>query len=141
YLEPTDYSPTIHTNSLKIEISAQGDSAAAPRVFELRTYHTSPGKLDNLNKRFKDDTIRIFNQHMMTSIAYFTPQDDDQGSKNTLVYFLAFPNRDAAKVSWQDFRDDPNWQKVKADSEADGIPLAAKVESIYLEPTDVSPLK
>lgn len=133
YLEPTDYSPTIHTN--------QGGAADSPRVFELRTYHTSPGKLDDLNKRFKDHTIGIFNQHKMTSIAYFVPQDEDQGRKDTLVYFLAFPNRDAAKASWQAFRDDPNWQKVKAASEADGVPLAAKVTSVYLEPTDVSPLK
>jgi uncharacterized protein (DUF1330 family) len=133
YLTPTDYSPAIKTNSDK--------SSDAPRVFELRTYTASPGKLDDLNKRFRDHTMRIFESHGMTNIGYWTPMDEDKGKGNTLVYILAFPNRQAATKSWKAFRDDPAWQKVAKDSQPDGVPLAAKVESIFMDPTDYSPIK
>ena len=32
--------------------------AAGGRVFELRTYHCHPGRLEALNKRFRDHTVR-----------------------------------------------------------------------------------
>lgn len=102
----------------------------------MRTYHTSPGKLSDLNRRFKDRTISIFDRHKMTSVACFIPQDEDQGRKDTLVYILAFPSRDAAKASWQAFRDDPRWKKVKADSEPDGVPLRPRsIRSTWCRPT------
>jgi hypothetical protein len=48
--------------------------------------------------------------------------------------------RDAAKKSWQEFRDDPVWKKAFSESRADG-PIVDKVESQFLNPTDYSPLK
>ena len=59
---------------------------------------------------------------------------------NTLVYFLAYPNRDAAAASWKAFRADPDWVKAQTASEKDGK-LVAKVDSVYLTPTDFSRLK
>jgi len=47
----------------------------------------------------------------MTSVGYFAPTDEPL-SKNTLIYVLSFPNREAAKKSWDEFRNDPEWQKV-----------------------------
>lgn len=133
YLTPTDYSPAIKPQ--------ESDSKAEPRVFELRTYTTSPGKLDDLHKRFRDHTMKIFESHGMTNVGYWTPIDKDKGSDNTLVYLLAFPSREAAARSWKAFGEDPVWQKVYKESQPDGIPLAAKVMSIYLDPTDYSPIK
>ena len=57
-----------------------------------------------------------------------------------LVYLLAYPSKEAADKAWKAFRDDPDWQKAKAESEKDG-PLVKKVESKYLTPTDYSKLK
>ncbi|HEU5117417.1 MAG TPA: NIPSNAP family protein, partial [Isosphaeraceae bacterium] len=131
FLDPAGYGPT----------PSPGGSAREPRAFELRTYLASPGKLGDLHKRFQDDTIDIFNTHGMTSVGYFEPIDESKGRGTTLVYMLAFPSRDAARTSWEAFRNDPVWKKAKAASEADGIPLAAKVTSVYLEPTDYSPMK
>ena len=34
--------------------------AAGNRVFEIRTYTAAPGKLDALNARFRDHTIKVF---------------------------------------------------------------------------------
>jgi hypothetical protein len=114
-------------------------SAATSRVFEIRTYTAEPGKLEALHARFRDHTVAIFNKHGMTSVGYFAPTDDPL-SKNTLVYVLAFPSREAAKKSWDEFRNDPEWQKVQKESEANGK-LVTKVDSVFAEPTDYSPMK
>ena len=68
------------------------------RVFELRTYTANEGKLAEVNARFRDQTMKLFKKHGLTSIGYWLPTDDPL-SKNTFVYMLAFPNRDAAKKS------------------------------------------
>jgi hypothetical protein len=113
--------------------------AAGNHVFEVRTYTAEPGKLEALQARFRDHTVQIFNKHGMTSVGYFAPSDEPL-SKNTLIYILEFPSRDAAKKSWDEFRNDPEWQKVQKESEANGK-LVTKVDSVYTEPTDFSPLK
>lgn len=114
-------------------------AATDGRVFEIRTYTAEPGKLDALHARFRDHTLEIFKKHGMTSVGYFAPTDDPL-AKNTLVYILSFPNREAAKKSWADFRNDPEWQRVSKESEANGK-LVTKVDSIFAEPTDYSPMK
>jgi hypothetical protein len=114
-------------------------AATNGRVFEVRTYTAEPGKLEALHARFRDHTLQIFNKHGMTSVGYFAPTDEPL-SKNTLIYVLAFPSREAAKKSWDEFRNDPEWQKVQKESEANGK-LVTKVDSVFAEPTDYSPMK
>jgi hypothetical protein len=106
------------------------------RVFELRTYTTPEGKLDQLNARFRDHTRRIFDRHDMTSIGYWTPVD----APNTLIYILAHPSIDEAKKNWEAFRSDPEWQKVKGETEAHGL-TGIKVESRFMRATDYSAIK
>jgi hypothetical protein len=121
---------------LAAAVFAQSNST---RVFELRTYHCNEGRLDALKTRFRDHTIEIFKRHGIESIAYWTPQDPEQ-AKNTLVYLIAHPSREAAKANWAAFSADPEWKKVAADSEKDGK-IVQKVDSLFLDPTDFSPLK
>lgn len=119
--------------------SNTANAASNGRVFEIRTYTAEPGKLEALNARFRDHTVHIFKKHGMTSIAYFTPLDEPL-SKNTLIYVLAFPSREAAKKSWDEFKVDPEWQKVQKESEAAG-PLVSHVDSVFAEATAYSPIK
>src|SRR5215468_9633295 len=49
--------------------------AQAGKVYELRTYTAPDGKLGDLHARFRNHTVRIFNNHGMKSIGYFSPQD------------------------------------------------------------------
>ena len=114
-------------------------TAAPNRVFEIRTYTTTPGKLPDLIKRFREHTTAIFEKHDMTNIGYWVPTDEPR-SKNTLIYILAHPSREAAKKNWEDFHKDPEWQKVQKASEAGGK-LVEKVESIFADPTDFSAIK
>ncbi len=115
------------------------DAPTASRVFELRTYTCEPGRLEALQARFRDHTTELFEKHGITNIGYWTPADEP-GSMNTLVYIVAHPSREAAKKNWEAFVNDPEWHKARDASEKDG-PIVNKVESVYLNPTDYSPLK
>ena len=114
--------------------------AQAPgRVFELRTYTTNDGKLQDLHNRFRDHTTRFFEKHGMVNVGYWIPQDQPVRG-NTLIYILSYPNREAAKQSWAAFRNDPEWQKARDASEAKGK-IVAKVDSVFMEPTGFSAIK
>ncbi len=115
-------------------------AAADHRVFELRTYHTNEGKLDDLNRRFRDHTCELLKKHGAELIGFWTPTDEKDGKGSTLVYMLAFPSREAAKQTWSEFGKDPEWQRVFKESRKDGA-LVKKVDSVFLEPTDYSNLK
>jgi hypothetical protein len=114
--------------------------ATRQKVFELRTYHTHPGRLDALHARFRDHTCPLFKKHGMELVGFWTPQADQKGQGATLVYLLAFPSREAAAASWKAFRDDPEWKAAKDASEKDG-PIVKEVESVFLDPTDYSAIK
>jgi len=118
---------------------AQPETAGS-RVFELRTYYTNEGKLDDLHKRFRDHTCQLLKKHGADVIGFWTPQDDKDGKGSRLVYLLAFPSREAAQKTWKEFGEDPEWKQVREQSHKNGV-LVKKVESVFLVPTDYSALK
>jgi len=111
----------------------------AGKVFELRTYTAPDGKLPNLQARFRDHTIRIFNKHGMKSVGYWVPQDTPTRD-NTLIYIISHDNREQAKKNWADFQADPEWKKVSAESQVDGR-IVSNVVSVFMDATDYSPIK
>ncbi|MDP2318152.1 MAG: NIPSNAP family protein [Acidobacteriota bacterium] len=119
--------------------SQAAQAQAANRVYELRTYTAPEGKLPELQKRFRDHTLRIFEKHGMTNVGYWVPQDAP-AKDNTLIYVISHASRDAAKVSWANFVSDPEWKKVSAESQVDG-PIVSKVVSVFMDATDYSPIK
>ena len=131
YLTPTDYSK---------KMTAGAKKGGAERVFELRTYTTPEGKLGNLDSRFRDHTVKLFEKHGITNLGYFHPTDADKGAGKTLIYFLAHNSRDAAAASFKAFREDADWTKARIASEKDGK-ITAKVESLFLKPVDFSAIK
>ena len=115
------------------------NAQAKGRVYELRTYTAAPGKFDALHARFRDHTLKLFSKHGMQHVGYWTPADAPL-SENTLIYVISHESREAAKKSWDAFRADPEWIKARDASQKDGS-LTTKVESVYLNPTDYSPIK
>src|SRR5205823_3185005 len=83
FLTTTDYSPM-----LKIEKSKED------RVFELRTYTATKGNLGNLNDRFKDHTIKLFEKYGMTNLIYWNVLKGQKGEDTQLVYLLAHKSQD-----------------------------------------------
>ena len=110
---------------------------AKPRVYELRTYTAIEGRLDALHARFKDHLLGFFQKHGMTNVVYFKPMDAPL-SQNTMMYLLSHESREAAATSWSAFQNDAEWKKI---SSAGGGAMASKVESVFLVPTDYSPMK
>jgi hypothetical protein len=110
---------------------------ASTGIYELRVYHAAPGKLGELLARFREHTTKLFDRHGIKNVAYWTPVDEPEKS-NTLIYIVQHPSREAALANWKSFQDDPEWQSVKAKSEANGK-LVEKVDSTYLALTDFSP--
>ncbi len=109
----------------------------ATTVYELRIYHAAPGKLGELLARFRDHTTKLFEKHGMRVIAYWTPLDEPEKG-NMLIYILQHPSREAAVANWKSFQEDPEWKRVKQESEANGK-LAEKIDSTYMALTDFSP--
>jgi hypothetical protein len=114
-------------------------SGKGERIFELRTYYCYPGKVENINARFRDHTKKLFEKHGMTNIAYWFTSEAE-GTQSRLVYLLAHKDEKAAKASFDAFRKDPEWIKVRDASEANGK-IVEKVESRYLKPLDFSAIK
>src|SRR5688572_23407568 len=119
--------------SITTVAASHADNVPA-RVFEIRTYTTPEGKLEDLHRRFREHTLKLFERHGMVNIAYWTPQDPKLAN-NTLIYVLSHKSRQAAADSWAAFSADPEWQRVKAASEANGK-VVIKVESIFTQATD-----
>lgn len=112
----------------------QGD-----KIFELRTYTCLPGKLENLNARFRDHTLKLFEKHGMVNLTYWFTEEKS-GEQPKLVYLLAHKNMEAAKASWDAFRVDPDWISARDASEAEGK-IVEKVESLYLKALPFSAVK
>ena len=116
---------------------AQEKKVTTPRLYELRTYTTLPGRLDALNARFRDHTLKLFEKHGMKNEMYWIPTDPAL-KDNTLIYVVSHESREAADKSWAAFRADPDWIKARDASEKDGK-IVEKVVSIYMTRTDYSP--
>jgi hypothetical protein len=124
----------------KTSPAAAPKTLAPNRVFELRTYTTNGGKLEDLHKRFHDHTCRLLKKHGAELIGFWTPMDEADGKGTKLVYLVAFPSREAAKKSWDSFGKDPEWRKVYEESHRNGK-LVKAAQSVFLEPTEYSEMK
>ncbi len=107
-------------------------------LYELRTYETFAGKMPDLNRRFNDHTVKLFEKHGIQNVGYWTT---DVGPKsNALTYLVAFKDAGQRADAWKSFRADPDWQKAATESHKNGI-IVANVENQLLIPTSYSPLQ
>jgi hypothetical protein len=119
-------------------IHPSASQAQAPNhVFEMRTYYAMPGKLDDLQKRFREHTLTIFNRHHMKSVGYWVPQDNKD---NVLIYILEHTSKEDALKNWKAFSEDPEWKEVAKASEVNGK-LVDHVVRVWMDPADYSAMK
>lgn len=121
--------------ALLVGVSALALAAPDTRCYELRIYYAAPGKLDALKARFRDHTLKLFENHGFVNVGYWTPLDNPE---NKLIYVISSVSREAHDKAWKEFGADPEWNKVRTETEANGK-LVTKVDSIYLKATDFSP--
>jgi len=105
-------------------------------VYELRTYTTYEGRLDDLLARFENHTMRLFERHGIHNVAYWVPQDQ----ADTLIYIVSHPDREAAAANWDAFRSDQEWLEAREASRLNGA-LVQEVVSVYMDATPWSPMQ
>src|SRR6202140_468195 len=132
------FASVAHENLATGEREQGAAMGGSTMVYELRIYHAVPGKLENLVARFRDHTMKLFADHGIKSVAYWTALDEPVKS-STFFYILEHPSREAATANWKAFQDDPEWKRVKAKSEEKGK-LGEKIDSTFLTLTDFSQL-
>ncbi len=107
-------------------------------IYEYRVYEAAPGKMPELHARFRDHTLKIFERHGIKNIGYWTASVGDYNDR--LIYLLAFEDAGHRDRAFAAFVQDPEWLKVKAESEVNGL-LVTRVSNSLLSPTDYSPLQ
>src|SRR5271156_2090524 len=108
------------------------------RLFELRVYHTLPGKVPELETRFRDTTSKLLTKHDLNVVGYWVPEGSPAWD-NTFIFMLAPPSREEAKKNWAAFLADPGFQEVLKTEQADKT--VEKIDVTYMRPTDFSPMK
>src|SRR5271156_5022390 len=92
--------------------------ADSSHVFELRIYHTVPGKLPALEARFRDTTSKLLAKHDLKVVGYWIPEGAPAWD-NTFVDILAYPSREEADKNWAAFVADPDFQEVIKSEQVD----------------------
>jgi hypothetical protein len=125
--------------AVMLGINTLAGSNSSHHVYELRLYHVNESKMEALRDRFGNHTDAIFKRHNMKSVGYWLPEDAP-GSQNLFIYILEHPGRQEAEKNWASFQADPEWQKVKAESEKNG-PLVNQIDRYFMDPTSFSALQ
>jgi len=112
--------------------------ADSNRVFELRVYHSVPGKLPALESRFRDTASKLLAKHDLKAVGYWVPEDAP-ASENTFIYILAHPSREEAKKNWEAMFADPAFQEMVKSEQTEK--LVEKIDVTYMRPTEFSSMK
>ena len=107
-------------------------------IYELRVYHTVPGRLPALVKRFDTITLGLFEKHGIKQVGFWNVLIGE--STTDLVYMLQFDSLADREKKFAAFAADPEWIEARAKTEADG-PIVATITNTILTPTSFSALK
>jgi hypothetical protein len=106
-------------------------------IYEYRAYYAMPGRMPDIQKRFADVTMRLFQKHGIKVVGFW---ETVIGESNELVYICAYDDLAHRERVWQAFLADPEWQAAKKASELNG-PLLERVVNKIWRPTAFSPLQ
>ena len=118
------------------------NSAKAPRpsgIFQLRTYHLLPGRLDAIQTRFRDHTQALFEKQGLSNYPYWVTVEKD-GIQPKLVYLLGHLTKDDFNAAFGRFVADPEWILARDASEASGK-IVEKIDSHFYTALPFSPMK
>ena len=105
--------------------------------YELRIYEIIPGRMDAINARFANHTMKIFARMGIEVVGFW---QETVGQSDRLIYITRFKDMADRETKWAAFVSDPEWKRVKTETEADG-PIVARVISSFMTPTPYSPMK
>jgi hypothetical protein len=112
--------------------------ADSNHVFELRIYHTLPGKVPDLESRFRDTTSKLLAKHDLKVVGYWVSENAPDWD-NTFIFLVAHSGPEEGKKNWDAMRADPEFQEMIKSEQANK--LVEKIDRTYMRPTDFSPMK
>src|ERR1700729_4384372 len=87
-------------------------------ISELRVYHTMPGKLSALLKRFDEITLKIWERHGIHQAGFWTTLVGE--SNADLTYMLKWESLAEREKKWDSFQALPEWHGKRAETERGG---------------------
>lgn len=105
-------------------------------LYEYRRYEAMPGRLPDLHRRFREITLGLWERHGIQQVGFW---EASVGTSNELHYLLRWQNMGDREAKWTAFQADPEWQRARAATEANG-PIVRRVENAFWAPTDYSNL-
>jgi hypothetical protein len=130
-LEATDYSP---------EIVPLTPPPKAPRIFELRTYHSPTWRqLKALHERFAGPEIKIFHRSGVHPLLYSSTVVGP--NMPNLTYLIPFDNLAAREKAWAAFGADEEWKKVRAESIAQHGQISSVIQMWLFRAAPYSPVR
>jgi hypothetical protein len=121
-------------------LRAEEAKAKTDRVYELMVYHTYPGKAPDLETIFRNS--HALQAKYLNVLGYWMPTEDSPW-KDTFVYLVVHPSREAAERHWHALHSNPQFPQYREAA----IPLIQRtgddfeVDEIYMRPSDFSALK
>jgi len=107
-------------------------------IHELRIYHCMPGRLADLNNRFANITLKIWEKHGIRQVGFWTVLIGP--SNHVLYYMLEWDSLGERERRWNAFQSDPEWIAARAETEKGGQ-IVARIENQILVPTAYSKLR
>ena len=99
-------------------------------IYELREYVAEPGCAERLHSRFREHVLGLFERHGLKVVGFWHDAEDS----GRVVYLLRFPDDSTRVAAWAAFQADPQWQTVKAESEADGAIVSGMTSRVLAQP-------
>jgi NIPSNAP len=106
-------------------------------IYELRSYEVVPGRMGAMHARFKNHTLGLFKIHGIEVVGFWEAMI---GTSNVLHYIVRFEDLAHRERAWAAFGADPEWQRVRAESERDG-PIIARIRNEIWRAVPYSPMQ
>ena len=106
-------------------------------IYELRSYDIAPGRMPALHARFQNHTLGLFRKHGIEVVGFW---EAIIGTSNVLHYVIRFDDLAHRERAWAAFLGDPEWQRVRSESERDG-PIVARIRNEIWRPASYSPMQ
>ena len=107
-------------------------------IYELREYRAAPGKARALSEWFADHVIPLLEKHGVNVLGFWM---EDIGEPAQLVCLLGYEHLAAREKAWEGFTSDPEWHRVRVETEEEKGPMVARMRNRILRPTHYSRMK
>ena len=94
-------------------------------LYEMRTYEVVPGRMPQMHARFANHTLGFFRKHGIRVVGFW---EAAIGTSNVLHYLLSWDDLAHRERAWSVFQSDPEWHRVRDESQRDG-PIVARVRN------------